>query len=230
MPLPYVANILTVALVSWMALGATRASAQLAPQMVDLTVTGTIIPPACSAHFSNGAEVDFGTIARVDLPEHGYHLLGSRDTALNVICSSGKRVFLSVSDMQSDTALANTAMYSTLGAPSDARYVFGLGTASVNDEVVNLGSYTLESANRTVDGTARSAIYSDNGGAAWATQVAYLDNTTRLFTAGDGTTPALGKSFRFPLRITAALNTGTALQVDDDTELNGQAVFAIGYQ
>ena len=230
MPLPYVANILTVALVSWMALGATRASAQLAPQMVDLTVTGAIIPPACSAHFTSGAEVDFGTIALADLPGRGYHLLGSRDTALNVTCASDKRVFFSVSDMQSDTALANTAMYSTLGAPSDARYVFGLGTASVADEAVNLGSYTLQSTNHVVDGTARNGIYSDNGGAVWATSVAYLDTTTRLFTAGDGTTPAKGKSFRFPLRVTAALNTGTALQVDDDTELNGQALFSIHYE
>lgn len=227
---PTVPNVLMLAATALLAVGARPAPAQFAPQTAEMAVTGTIIPAACSTHFRDGTELDFGTIDLVDLPESRYHPLGTRDTELNVICTSNKRVSFSVSDVHADTAIANTAMYSTLGAPADARYVFGLGTATVNDELVSLGSYTIQSANRVVDGTVRSAIYSDNGGAAWATHVAYLDNTTRIFTAGDGTTPVLGRMFRFPLRVTAALNTGTELQVAEDTELNGQAVFAISYQ
>jgi hypothetical protein len=42
--------------------------------------------------------------------------------------------------------------------------------------------------------------------------------------------PTRGQAFNIPLKITAALNKGSELQVAKDTPLNGQAVFTINYQ
>ena len=213
-------------------LGASAAFAQKTSQTADMTVTGTIVPAACSANFEGGSVVDFGTIRLIDLPASAYHPLGTRSTALSVTCTSNKRVDFSVLDLQSSTVIDDAAMLTLLGGVA-ATHVFGLGAATVSGSAVNLGSYQVVSPNRTVDGVPRNVILSTNDGSTWGAQ-----NPGRLYniashryTAGSSvSTPALGQQFRFSLDVTAALNHGSRLQVAQDTPLNGQLVFAINYQ
>lgn len=224
------------AVVGLASMGASTAFAQMAPQSVDMTVTGTIVPASCSAAFSDGGEVDFGSIRLIDLPDNAYYRIpGTKDVTLNVTCNAGKRVTFTVADAQTSNAIADPAMYTALGSSAAAGYVYGLGTATVGGSPVNLGSYAIrmQAPTATVSGTsaARAAITSANGGATWGA-AGWVLKGTQMYSAGTTTAAVItnGTAFQFPLQISAALNYGSRLQVSDETKLNGQAVFAISYQ
>ncbi|WP_124384413.1 DUF1120 domain-containing protein [Ralstonia sp. SET104] len=223
--------LLAAAAGSLFAVGTSPAFAQ---DTADLAVKGTIVPAACSANFTGGDTVDFGTIKVVDLLPNSYNKLGSKNTELNVTCSSDKRVSFSMSDAQSASRITDSAMVSLLQA-THSGVLLGLGTATVNGSPVNLGAYYVLLDQTTVDGAARTAIYSNNSGASWNGRGSgtewLVPNSTTLFSAGSNTTTQIaGNVFNFPLEVVAGLNTGSALQVASDTPLNGQAVFTINYQ
>lgn len=215
--------------------GASAAFAQMTPQTADMSVTGTVVPAACSASFSGGGEVDFGTIRLIDLPDNAYHPLGTRNLTLSVVCSSSKYVTLSVADLQSASRITDAAMYTALATSADPTTVYGLGTGTVGGTAVNLGGYSILSGQPLTNGTAGPIRFSTNSGSTWRTDwlssILTLSSDGRLFaafnTAGVRTT---GTRFDFPLTIRAALNNGSRLQVADNTRLNGQAVFSISYQ
>ena len=228
---------IAIATASLFSLSTSAAFAQQAPQTADMTVTGTIVPAACSATFSN-AEVDFGAIRLIDLPDNAYYRIpGTKDVTLNVNCNTGKRVVFAVTDTQATNAIADTAMYTLLGTAAAPAYVYGLGTATVNSSPVNLGSYAIQMLAPTVTiagvSAARAPVYSLNNTAWYAAN--WMSKATAGFptySAGTTSTSVIpnGTAYQFPLRIAAALNYGSRLQVADNTRLNGQAVFAISYQ
>ena len=212
---------------SLFALGASPAFAQ---DTADLTVKGSIVPAACSANFTGGDTVDFGTIKVVDLLPNSYNLLGSKDTELNVMCSADKQVTFTVTDSQAASAIKDNAMVSAVET-QDGRFVFGLGTSAIGNTDVALGSYSITSVLQPqVDGNASVMIYQNPGTSHWGPSKrigAFGDS----YSAGtSGTQIARGTQFNFPMTIKAALNKGSALQVAQDTPLNGQAVFTINYQ
>ena len=224
---------IAIAAAGLFSLGASAAFAQQAPQTVDMTVTGTIVPAACSAKFENGGVVNFGTIRLIDLPANAYYLLGSKNIALNVSCSANKRVSFSVADMQSASRMTDATMVSLLGTLGPG-YPLGLGASMVSGNPVSLGSYAINMDSASTDTGGRYTIYSNNSGASWTGSGGreyVLPNGAALFSVGANTTSqAAGQTFKFPLIITAALNYGSRLQVAQDTPLNGQAVFSINYQ
>ena len=84
-----------------------------------------------------------------------------------------------------------------------------------------------------VDGATRSLVYTHNQGGSWIDLAGHpltVNGSAEQYTAANGLSPIAGKNFRFPMTITAALNKGSALQVAQDTPLNGQAVFTINYE
>ena len=236
---PLSKTLVAAAVAGLASVGASTAFAQMAPQSVDMTVTGTIVPASCSANFTGGGEVDFGTIRLIDLPDSAYYRIpGTKDVTLNVNCNAGKRVMFAVTDAQTANAIADTAMYTALGGiTANANYVFGLGTATVGSTPVNLGSYAIQmqAPTATVGGTSavRTAITSTNG-TTWgaANWVSKATTGFPAYSAGTSATAVIttGTVFQFPLRVSAALNYGSRLQVADNTTLNGQAIFAISYQ
>ena len=236
---PLTKTLVAAAVAGVASVGASTAFAQMAPQTADMTVTGTIVPASCSANFSGGAEVDLGTIRLIDLPDGAYYRIpGEKNIALNVNCNAGKRVIFSVADLQTTSAITTAGMTTALGSAAGTAQVFGFGNATVNGSPVPIGSYAIQMLAPTVDGTARTAIVSTNSGTSWAAAAtattAWLNKalTTTAYSAGTSGTAAVtnGQAFQFPLRIVAGLNMGSALQVSEDTKLNGQAIFAISYQ
>ncbi len=215
--------------------GTSAAFAQMTPQTADMSVTGTIVPAACSAGFTGGGEVDFERIRLIDLPAGNFYSLGSRDTELRVSCSSAKTVSFTLEDLQPTTKITDAAMSTLLGAPAGAMYLAGLGTGVVDGTSVNLGAYAIAvtpSRAPTVDGTARTAVLRTPGSTGtWSSMTSYRTDPSMTFSAGvSGGAATSGREFVFPLRITAGLNYGSRLQVAEDTRLNGQTVFAITYQ
>lgn len=225
---------MAIAAAGLFSLGTSAAFAQQTPQTVDMTVTGTIVPAACTASFAAGDTVDFGTIRLIDLPANAYYALGNRSAQIDVACSSAKRVTFALVDGQSANKIADAAMYTLLGTPpSDERYIFGLGTATVGGNPVNLGSYAVQGGTPTIDSAARTLIFSYNGGLSWGgvASAGRMSMAPWIISAGvTATAPTVGQNFSFPLTIYAALNYGSRLQVAQDTRLNGQLVFAISYQ
>ena len=221
---------IAVATVGLFALGASAAFAQKTLQTADMSVTGTIVPAACSANFEGGSVVDFGTIRLIDLPANAYHPLGSKNTELNVVCSSLKRVKFYLTDQQATSRISDATMRTLLGA-SFENNVLGLGTATVSGKPVNLGGFVILPLAPDVNGTVRNMAYSRNNGGSWTNLLTYpLRSDGEQYSAANSATPVTGTSFRFPLRITAALNYGSNLQVAEDTPLNGQALFTIIYE
>jgi type 1 fimbria pilin len=226
--------LLATAAGSLFALGAAPAFAQ---DTATLAVKGSIVPAACSANFAGGDTVDFGTIKVVDLKAGDYNLLGTRDTSLNVTCSSAKTVTFELADQQAGSRIAHTSMANLLKLkyPTQAQYrLYGLGTGMANGAPVNLGSYRAglnPSVDATVDGITKSILWRSSSGGGW-TAFAKDDEffLTGSFTAGTGSTASTGTSFVFPMQITAGLNKGSELQVAQDTPLNGQIMFTINYQ
>ena len=217
---------------AWLTLGAATASAQMLPQTADMAVTGTIVPAACSASFAGGGVVDFGTIKVADLPDNAAYGLGGRDTALTVSCASTKRVYFSAVDLQSASKVTGADMQAVLG--SAATFLYGLGTGAVNGTPTNLGSYVVEMPRGTIDGTSTMIVYSNDNGATWGGGGSLdhlLANGSVLYSMGGVLVPPTrGRVFNFPLRIVAALDRGSRLQVAQDTPLNGQLVFSIRYE
>ncbi|WP_296224485.1 DUF1120 domain-containing protein [Ralstonia sp. UBA689] len=219
---------------SLFAVGALSAFAQ---DTADLAVKGTIVPTACSASFSGGDTVDFGTIKVADLLDSSYHSLGLKITNLHVQCSSDKAVHIQVSDVQSGTAITDKDMVALFQMDPQIGEVnmFGLGSTTVDGKSIHLGSYTIRSMNRSVDGLTLNPIYSDDDGVTWVGDNAHMlaakpSRLNSLGRAQDTLTPVAGKEFIFPLQINAALNHGARLQVAQDVKLNGQAVFTINYE
>ena len=227
--------LIAAAIGSLFAGGVSVAFAQLTPQAADMSVTGTIVPAACSAAFTGGGEVDFGTIRLIDLPANAYSSLGSKDITLSVNCSSNKYVTFSVADLQSASRVADAAMYTALATSADPTTVYGLGTGVVDSTTVNLGGYSILSGQPRSNGTAGPIRFSTNAGSTWRTDwtsaILTLSSDGRLFAAfSSAGARTSATSFEFPLTIRAALNYGSRLQVAQDTRLNGQAVFSINYQ
>ena len=223
--------LIAAAVGGWLAMSAATASAQMTPQTADMSVTGTIVPAACSASFTGGGTVDFGTIRLIDLPNSALYPLGTKNVDLTVSCTSNKRVAFAVTDLQASNRIIGTEMQTALGTSWDVT-LLGLGAGTVGGTPVILGSYVVALGAPVVNTTRRINIYSPNGGTSWTGPSDWIAaDGARLHTAGStATAPVTGTSFTFPLIIRAALNYGSRLQVAQDTRLNGQAVFAISYQ
>ena len=221
--------LIATAVGGWVAMSAATAFAQQTPQTANMSVTGTIVPAACSANFTGNGVVDYGTIRVIDLPVNAYYFLGVKDTELDVTCNATKRVTFTIDDLQSANAIRDAAMMTAVGFSGvNAAYLYGLGTAVAGGNSVNLGGYLIEVGAATIDGMSRAYMYSNNNGANWGSPPRLV--AKEMISAGSGATPTTGTRFNFGLKIRAALNTGMALQVAQDTPLNGQAVFSINYQ
>ena len=221
---------IAVIVAGFFSMGASSAFAQMTPQTADMTVTGTIVPAACSASFDGGGIVDFGRIKLVDLPANAYYQMVSKTASLNVTCSADKRVAFQVQDMQADSRMVGAEMRNAVGVGVDGQ-IFGLGKGDMSGTITEMGGYSLVVSAPTVDGSPKAAIYSTDNGLRWNAGAGPMYFTGgALVTAGNGTTPVLGKNFVFPMTIRAALNYGSRMQASQDTPLNGQSTFTISYQ
>jgi type 1 fimbria pilin len=211
-----------------------------AADTADLTVKGNIVPGACTPSFEGGGEVDFGTLRAEDLKADDFTKLDAKTLKLTVSCPTKKYVKFSVVDNQKASSLG-TAVTSTLGAASGDVYVFGLGSTAIDGKSVSLGSYGLSvDTLPTVDGNpAASLAYANTDGnilGIWNTSAKWMKGDgSEQYTAGTsglfnlaGSLP--GKVFVFPVTVTAALNKGSLLPINEDVKLNGQATFQLVYQ
>ena len=221
---------IAVAAAGLFSLGTSAAFAQQAPQSADMTVTGTIVPAACSVDFEGGGVFDFGRARLIDLPANAHYRMGTKTMSLNVTCASKKRVMVRVLDMQPDSRIVGAEMRTATGASVDGQ-IFGLGMATVGSGSTSLGSYSLTVSAPKIDGASSALVYTIDNGASWRASLGLMSYNDGAFVTGaTGTTPITGTRFVFPVTVQVALNYGSRLQVAQDTPFNGQTTIAINYQ
>jgi len=215
---------------SLFALGASSAFADSA----DLTLTGKIVPGACIPTFNvPDNTVDLGTTLVADLAADTYNLIpGDHNFDLTVACTAPVQAMIWVQDSQASSRIVDAEMNALLlpGGERQPQMLFGLGTTDVRGTTVNLGSYSVRARGGvSVDGVNRGFYAVLSNGSSYAAFGRMSGNGTR-YAGFDGSAVATGKTFVYPLAIAAALNHGANLQVANDVDLNGQAVFSISYR
>lgn len=219
------------------ALGAAFAApAQAETINATLTVTGTLTPGACTVSFTGGGAVDYGNIPSANLSATSYNKLADMTKDLSVVCGSETHAYVSVGDNRAANVIKDAAMKTVLGDATLAdTQVFGLGTSGTTD----IGAYTVKMGTATVANAAgtsakQPAVLSSADKSAWtaSTSPVALDTASQYYSAGPTGTdavPVKGKTFTFPLTVTAALNNTTNLPVSNNVALDGSATFAVSY-
>lgn len=212
-----------------------------AAEDLTLTVTGNIVPAACTPELSNSGEASFGSIAAAVVRKapsgNALAQLGTSDINLTIKCDAAAAIGFKMIDNRANTAVAlSSSAYinSPFGGGTNATqsyFGFGLGVAT-NDAKIGAYTVSVDGAKLTTDGGAASLIVSDDEGASWRSAVTgnQLNDNTRIITAGNvgSTEPKLFKEMSVPLKITAAVQPGSVLGADE-VVLNGSATLSLVY-
>lgn len=206
----------------------------MAANTVDLTVKGVLVNAACSPSLDK-TEVSFGNIPVGNLDATNTNQIGSRDVMLTITCDSTMVMGWTTVDGHADSlqALTLTAAGADASDVTDAANEYGLGKAGT----VKIGAYaiTAKTTGVTYDGTAGDLIEADNimiNGASWAKSTKGVTKPgVRTFTAAvtGQTTPKAYKIGKFPLKVTAAVQNTTTLNITQDTDLDGLATISLSY-
>lgn len=124
-----------------------------AASSVDLSVTGSITPSACTPSLSNGGVYDLGKIAAKDLNADQPTPLAEHNLQLGITCEALTLVALKPSDNRLGSAFNNNPLY------------FGLGLVNGDEK---LGNMTLHLDSIVADGAAMYPISSVGSGSEWA--------------------------------------------------------------
>ncbi|WP_035060164.1 DUF1120 domain-containing protein [Andreprevotia chitinilytica] len=207
--------------------GAASASFAATTSTLDLTVGGTISPAPCTLDFDAGNTVDFGTTKASALSKTAYYNLGILSTHANITCSAPIKAAFKIVDNRAASAIRDDGMNALISNFGQS-YLFGLGQANS----INIGAYGIYFTEAAVfDGTTQANNMLSTNGTAWTNNTnTWLDPSGKTFySAGSGTTPAAGRNMSYQIKVKAALNKATALNLVNDIQLDGAATFELVY-
>jgi hypothetical protein len=195
-------------------------------QTIDIKVTGTITPGACTPTLAGDGTFDYGQIDRSVVQQADFALLPEKQLAFTISCDVPSRVGLKVVDNRKSTIVPSAL--GKIGSPWVDRYAFGLGAA---DEK-NIGAYNIRIPNQTftADSVRARSIESSNNGTSWTVTGGAL-STPAIMSWANATTvaPVAFERLSGNLVIQAVLNKGSELNVTDDVELDGSATLELVY-
>lgn len=190
---------------------------------VDLSVTGTIVPPSCTPALTNAGVIDFGDIT--SLSSTATTTLPAKSITLTVSCTGNTLIGLSFQDNKAASVLASG------GA---AEFDFGLGMNGIN----KIGRYRIDfmGSNALVDGGAAKVYDSADSGATWtagsvgAGRVTNAPTKVISFSPAAGTAPTPIQALEFPMDVELTLNTSVDIGgVISDIPLDGSNTIEIKY-
>ncbi|MNJ33778.1 hypothetical protein D3C77_284680 [compost metagenome] len=195
-----------------LSLAAVLFGTQAIASTVEMTVTGTITPNACTPSLSNNGVVDYGPIHAETLDNFQ---LPDRTLTLSIACGGQTSIALIATDNRSGTASTTGDIH------------FGMGTY----ETLPIGRYSMAFQNAQVDGKQEGALESLDGGVNWRASDTVLlrDSTTaQEFRLGFGSsTPQPTTLLSANMRIQGSINKD--LPFTDDIELDGSSTIEIKY-
>lgn len=208
-----------------------------------MSVTGKIIPAACSATLSNNGEVSFGTIAASSIRNapagNSLVQLGAKNITLNISCEADTAVGFKAVDNRADSRVTlSSSTFINPNLPGETPvtgdiFGFGLGLASNNAKI---GSYaiTVDGNNTLADGSPASVILSDDAGSNWRVASDNILRQTaegkRIITVANSgsSTPLLFREATLPLQVSAGIRTSSVLG-SDEINLDGNATLSLVY-
>lgn len=202
-----------------------------------LTVSGSIVPAACSTTLSGAGEVSFGAIAASSIRNApaGNTLvqLGSKDVTLSISCDAATSVGFKMIDNRASSAVTLATGTSVDGSDAQAYFGFGLGLAE-NDAKIGVYTVQVDTANVTADSTSSHVVFTENVANGWrkgeALPITQMNDNRRIITIGNTaeTAPMMFETASFPMKVSAAVRTSSVLGYDEIT-LDGNATVSLVY-
>lgn len=218
-------------------LAASSTTVLAAGDSVDLTVTGTISPVACTPALSAGGVIDYGTIGVSKLTAGDYTTLAVKSLDLTVTCDAPAKVAIKAISGRLGSVVSDSAE-GTEGfavAPVDLFGESGVEAAGLGlDGADKIGGYAARIAPSTsnADSTAVDTIISANNGTSWAATATpnITSNQKILSWAASGTTtPVALTTLTGTLEVQAYINKTSELDLTKEIALDGSTTIEIVY-
>jgi len=185
-----------------------------AASTVDLTVTGLIVPSACTPNLSNGGVVDHGKISAQDLNQDNGTMLPDHKMTLTVVCDGTILVALN--------AIDNRA-----GSSNNLNGGFGLGLINGTQK---LGHFYLVARRTIADGVAAKPIISMDGGNNWLDHGDWNPSHYLSVAAiDDPSQPLPVKEFTSELDLWTYIAPANGLDLSDEVSIDGSATLEVKY-
>jgi type 1 fimbria pilin len=204
----------TLLAVAVLSLAATSANARTA----DITVSGSIVPPACNIQLSNGGVVNLGQVDLATLDQTNPTDLAIQNVTVGISCTAAAKVATSVTEDRPGTSYTVGNDY------------FGLNnTASGNP----IGHYRVFAEDGLADTVAATVIGSANG-TAWSSPVGGVPvehGAGRKFTSlgSTATGPAAAMALQWTLRIEPTIAPANSLAITGSQAIDGQMTLTLAY-
>ncbi len=207
-------------------------------QSANVNVQGVITPPACSAQFVGGADLDWGVISHNSLSAATMTVLTPKNVTLQTQCEEGltTRMAFWAADANPASAMAGVRVQGTSTANGDdVNRVFGIGMDPVTNQ--KLGNFTMIPTSSSYDGTVSSTYFG------WVNTSTHTEtNFTRAAFDGYGyqkntdmtvydtnSNPALANTFTFSMDVVPQLNNSSAITNTQEVPFSGTAQFYVRY-
>lgn len=218
----------------------------LAATSANISVTGTIKPPTCTATMNGVGDAVFayGKISRSRLRDTDITPLEVKSLPLKLSCEGGARLAVSAVDNKtgSNPFITGTVDASDAGETTNqlASSLFGLGTYTTgsgdNEALRKNGGFTLalDTSSAKLNGKpAFMAVSTNNGGVWTSTLYGPLGGTKKTWytwTAASGSKdPALGEEFEVSLMVKPWIQPRQDLDLSNNILLDGSATLEILY-
>ncbi|MBF6027569.1 DUF1120 domain-containing protein [Pseudomonas sp. P115] len=209
--------------------GAFLAIAAVSAQAADLRVKGYIAPASCSFTITNTV-IDYGRIDPGSLSATNYTKLAKMSTPYAVRCGSNvkTKVAIKALDNRASSQIPGL-MLNQFGGNYKDFYNFGLGTSAKGQKV---GGYVIHLRNSVADSRAVGIVASENNGGYWHTNsteaVGHTNNLTS-WRAGNVYAPIPVNTVSGQIEVQAVINKTSALDLNSQINLDGQATLELRY-
>ncbi|MEG5569404.1 DUF1120 domain-containing protein [Enterobacter bugandensis] len=209
-------------------------------ESVDVRVTGTITPVACTPTIAGGGTIDYGTIDPASISDTDYTVLPEKQVDFSIACDAPAKIAIKAINGRPNTLAGATEGVSGGKAPvvifgSSNIHAFGLGL----DGTARIGGYGIRLAKGTVqaDGTAADSIYRNTPTDAWVstsgTGVGSLINAPSVrhvsWAAAGKVEPVAFTNMTGKLGVQAYINKGSELDLSKPVTLDGLTTIELVY-
>lgn len=208
-------------------------------QTADISVKGKIAPPACTASFIGGGNLDWGTVSHNELSETNTTILSEKEVTLQVQCSEGQKTHIAfwATDPNKASALPGQKIpgYTNWDNGNAADRIFGLGMDPVTGK--KLGNFTMISKSSAFDGTEQKTKFGYTRDMTGATNTftlsdfgwGYMWNEQWTVLGADNAKPAAANTFTFTFGVYPQLNKKTEITGTQEVPFAGTAQFNVRY-
>ncbi|MDK2375046.1 DUF1120 domain-containing protein [Serratia fonticola] len=208
-----------------------------AGQSAEITVTGQIIPGACTPSLTGGSSIDYQSITADNLKKEEYVLLPIKTVPFSIVCDAPMKAAIVTEDGRKDSvqALTGKSWEVKTGAVAADAKALGLGKSGDN----NIGAWamwmekdTLKADGKVVNPimtksapTEKSKWEKPTSGATWMADTSIFNS----WSADDKDSPSSFTTLNGVLSVQAGLNKASQLDLSQSIRFNGLATIQIVY-